>query len=295
MPRRILLVEDPGAVVADLRRDLEDGGWEVDAVVPGGTAASLAEGRHCAAIVPSSPSAREAVAALRASDPHLPIVLLLAGPGEGEEAAEGADAVLAAPVAAGALAGLCALASRLRERSERVAELEGRLAVRQRSAGELDFLKRLLLAEVKRSKRYGYPLSLALVAVDGWPGAAPRLPARARARLLAELLGAISATLRDIDVAVPFSDERLVVVMPHTKAEGGLRVARRLAAVVRDRKWTPRLTVSVGVATHGGDGTVSFGGLVKRAGEALERARAAGGDRAEAADPVKKRDRIWMG
>ena len=94
---------------------------------------------------------------------------------------------------------------------------------------------------------------------------------------------------------VPGSGERLVVVMPHTKAEGGLRVARRLAAVVRERKWTPRLTVSVGVATHGGDGTVSFGGLVKRAGEALERARAAGGDRAEAADPVKKRDRIWMG
>ena len=57
----------------------------------------------------------------------------------------------------------------------------------------------------------------------------------------------------------------------------------------------PRLTASVGVATHGGDGTVSFGGLVKRASDALGRARAAGGDRAEPADPPKKRERISIG
>jgi GGDEF domain-containing protein len=51
----------------------------------------------------------------------------------------------------------------------------------------------------------------------------------------------------------------------------------------------------VGVATHDGDGTVSFAGLVKRAGDALARARAQGGDRAEAADPPRKRDRISFG
>jgi hypothetical protein len=40
---------------------------------------------------------------------------------------------------------------------------------------------------------------------------------------------------------------------------------------------------------------VSFGGLVKRAGEALARAVEKGGDRAEPADPPKKRDRISIG
>jgi len=34
---------------------------------------------------------------------------------------------------------------------------------------------------------------------------------------------------------------------------------------------------------------------VRRASEALTRARAAGGDRAESADPPKKRDRISIG
>ena len=75
----------------------------------------------------------------------------------------------------------------------------------------------------------------------------------------------VSGALRDIDIAVPFSEERLVVLMPHTKDDGALRVARRLCALVRDRPGAPKITASVGVATHGGDGTVSFGALVKRA------------------------------
>jgi GGDEF domain-containing protein len=83
--------------------------------------------------------------------------------------------------------------------------------------------------------------------------------------------------------------------MPHTKGDGALRVARRLCARVREAGAAPRVTVSVGVAAHAGDGTVSFAGLVKRAGEALERARAHGGDRAEPADPPKRRDRISIG
>jgi GGDEF domain-containing protein len=72
-------------------------------------------------------------------------------------------------------------------------------------------------------------------------------------------------------------------------------VARRLCALVRDRPGLPQLTASVGVATHPGDGTVSFATLVKRASDALRRGRVAGGDRVEVADPPKKRERISIG
>jgi diguanylate cyclase (GGDEF)-like protein len=153
----------------------------------------------------------------------------------------------------------------------------------------------MLLVEVKRSRRYGHPLSLALVALDRREERAAKLSARARTARLAELLGVVTRAVRDIDVAVPFADERIVVVMPHTGAEGGLRVARRLCAAIRDHAGAPRVTASVGVASHGGDGTVSFGALVRRAGAALDRARADGGDRAEAAEPPRKRDRISIG
>jgi len=269
----------------------------VDAAAPAEAVARTAPGRHCAALVRGTPEADGIVAALRKADPHLPVVLLLMDRREAPPGAKaaGADAVLVAPLTASAVGSVCDLAAKLRERSERVAELEVRLARRGNGRQDFEFLKRLLLAEVKRSKRYGYPLSLALVALDGWPESAAGLSARARTALLASILGTISGTLRDIDIAVPFSGERFVVVMPHTRADGGLRVARRLAAVVRDREGPPKLTASVGVATHGGDGTVSFGGLVQRAGQALARARAAGGDRAEPADPVKRRDRISIG
>jgi diguanylate cyclase (GGDEF)-like protein len=294
MPCRILLADDSDAVVAALRKDLEPR-REVEDVAPAAAAEKARAARFDAAILRGS-AGPEVLAALRAADPLLPVVVLYL---DRKEAAahpvSGADAVLVGPLTASAVVTACTLAEELRARAERIAELEERIARAPRSASELDFLKRLLLAEVKRSRRYGHPIALALVAVDGWERLAPKLGAAVRTALLAEVLALLSGTLRDIDVAVPFSGERLLVLMPHTKGDGALRVARRLCALVRDRPGSPPLTASAGVAAHGGDGTVSFAALVRRASEALARARAAGGDRAEAADPPKKRDRISIG
>ncbi len=295
MVRRILLADDSEAVVEALRRDLEERVREVVVVSPSEAAARAASTRFGAALVRGTAGVK-ILAALRAADPLLPVVVLFLDRKEAalHPGAKG-DAVLVGPLTASSVTAACALAEELRARGEKVAELEARLA-RARGAGrDLEFLKRLLFVEVKRSRRYGHPLSLALVSVDGWAALAPELGARGRTALLAELLGVVSGALRDIDVAVPFSEERLVVMMPHTRDDGALRVARRLCALVRDRTGTPRVTASAGVASHGGEGTISFGGLVKRAADALARAQAAGGDRAEPADPAKKRDRISIG
>jgi diguanylate cyclase (GGDEF)-like protein len=100
--------------------------------------------------------------------------------------------------------------------------------------------------------------------------------------------------VRDIDLAVPFGEDRLVVLMPHTAPGNALRVAKRLVARIREREVAVRITASAGVAGHDGGGTVSFGTLVKRAAEGLNKARVAGGDRAESIDPTK-RDRVVMG
>ena len=297
MPRRILLADDPGPVATAVRRDLEERACEVEAVPPREAVERAAAARFDAALVRGGRHSAGVVAALRAADPLLPVIVLFLDRKEARArapAAESADGVLVGPLTASAVGTVCVFAGKVRDAAERAEGAEAALARREPGGRDLAFLKRLLFVEVKRSKRYGYPLSLALLEVDGWQGG-PGLPGPARAALLAELLGIVTASLRDIDLAVPLSGERLVVLMPHTRAEGALRVARRLCAKVRERAATPPLTASVGVATHAGDGTVSFGGLVKRAGEALERARAAGGDRAEPADPVKKRDRISIG
>lgn len=295
MSRRILVADDSEAVVVAVRRDLEEKGREVTAVSPSAAAATAGRSRFEVAVVRGTAGA-EVIAALHAADPLLPVIALFL---DRKEAAlhpgVKGDGVLVGPLTASAVATACGLAEELRVRGERIAELEARLARPARAARDLEFLKRLLLVEVKRSRRYGYPISLALVAVDGWGGLVAGLGVRERTALLAELLGVVSGTLRDIDLAVPFAQERLLVLMPHTRDDGAMRVARRLCALVRDREGSPRLTVSAGVASHGGEGTVSFGGLVKRAADALARAQAAGGDRAEPAEPPKRRDRISIG
>jgi diguanylate cyclase (GGDEF)-like protein len=297
MSRRILVAEESKTILSAVRGALEGAGFTVDAVSPALAAAGLEPGRYAAAIVRSNAVAEETVKALRAADPHLPVVALFL---DGEEAAEypgafGADGVLVGPLTAPGVTGICRMAARLREASHRIAELEVLAAQRARTGRDLEFLKKLLLVEVKRSKRYGYPVSLALLSVDGWAETAPRLGARARTEALAEVLSLVSASVRDIDIAVPFAEERIVVLMPHTRAEGGIQVARRLCARIREHPGRVKVTASVGVAAHDGDRTISFGGLVKRAAEALTRARLAGGDRAEPADPPRRRDRISMG
>jgi diguanylate cyclase (GGDEF)-like protein len=297
--RRILLADDPGPVVDAVARDLEERGCAVDAVSPHEAAERAMSRRYDAALVRGTRKAVGVVPAMRAADPFLPVLVLFLDRKEARArgaVAEGADGVLVGPLTASSVGTLAAFASKLRDSAEKIAEVEAALAARrQPGAHDLAFLKRLLLVEVRRSRRYAYPLSLALLEVDGWRNLSAQLPAAARTALLADVLRLVTASLRDIDLAVPLTAERLVVLLPHTRAEGGLRVAKRLCAKLRERGGSPALTASVGVASHGGDGTVSFGSLVKRAGEALARARGAGGDRAEAADPVKKRDRISIG
>lgn len=296
MPRRILLADDPGPVADAVKRDLTERGCEVTALPPPEAVAKAASARYDAALVHGTRRAAGAVAALRAADPLLPVIVLFLDRKEARAraaAAEDAHGVLVGPLTASSVGTVCELAAKIRDASERAAELEAALAARREPGGQdLAFLKKLLFVEVRRSRRYGYPLSLALVEVDGWQAIAAKTPPAERTALLAELLRLVTGSVRDIDLAVPLAGEKLVVLLPHTRAEGGLRAARRLCAKIRERG---TLTASVGVATHAGDGTVSFGALVKRAGEALARARAAGGDRAEAADPVKKRDRISIG
>jgi diguanylate cyclase (GGDEF)-like protein len=297
MAGRILVVVESKPVVQALRRDLEPAGFAMDVAAPADAALRLDPARHLAAVVRAGPGADAVGASLKAADPHLSVLALFFDEEEAQAfpGALGADGVLVGPLTAPQVAGTTALAARLTAAQRRLHTAERARPLTPSGEHDLGFLKRLLFTEVKRSKRYGIPLSLALVSVDGWEALASQLGPRARATLLAELTGLVSGAVRDIDIAVPFSEERLVVLMPHTPSAGGLQVARRVCSRVRERATAIPVTVSVGVASHEGQGTVSFGSLVKRAAEAMAGARAAGGDRAVGAEPPRRRDRISIG
>jgi len=158
---------------------------------------------------------------------------------------------------------------------------------------DFEFLKRLMLMEVKRSRRYRYPIAVLLVDIDRFAEKAAALPPAARKLALAEALGLLVSGVRDIDVAVPFADSRFVVFLPHTPRSGALVVGQRLRELIKSLKAFEGASASVGVAVSeppagrgpvtGTLAQVSFGGLLKDAGEALRRAQAAGGDWVEAA------------
>ncbi|WIG98799.1 diguanylate cyclase [Myxococcus sp. SDU36] len=161
------------------------------------------------------------------------------------------------------------------------------------SSPDFEFLKRLMLMEVKRSRRYRYPIAVLLVDIDKFAEKAAPLAPAARKLALAEALGLLVSGVRDIDVAVPLSDSRFVVFLPHTPRSGALVVGQRLRELIKSLTAFEGASASVGVAVSepppgrgpvaGALAQVSFGSLLKEAGEALRRAQAAGGDWVEAA------------
>ncbi len=279
MAHRILLLDGSPPLVAAFRRFLKGTDLDLVAVQP---AAGL-EGidlAHVAVAVarPSSPEGRRAAEAVRVSDPSLPLVLVL----DEEDDPAGrvpADGALVAPLTRTAVLGLLRALARLRTEIETSRKLARQLAAHPVALPEYEFFKKLLLVEVKRSRRYHYPVSLALLAVDGWAERAARIDEALRSAFLGEVLALVASGVRDIDLPLLYDAERILVFMPHTDALGARTAADRL--VKRARAHPGGLTVSVGVASFDGDGTMSFAALVRGAADALAAAQAHGGDRAE--------------
>lgn len=166
------------------------------------------------------------------------------------------------------------------------------------------FFKKYMLLEVKRSKRYQYPVAVLLVMLDKLRDAlGESAPEFQRAAIRSEALESLSVLLRDIDVAMPFADDKYLLFLPHTPLKGCTVVAGRVVERLSKLDSFQNGTVSVGVASFdpvvNPKDQVSFGGLVRQATEALKKAQEAGGNRFHAPalpePPKKKKDRISMG
>ncbi len=122
-----------------------------------------------------------------------------------------------------------------------------------------------------------------------------------RAAIRSEALEALSVLLRDIDVAMPFGEDKYLIFLPHTPLKGTTIVAGRVVERLSKLDSFPRGTVSVGVASFDplakSKDQVSFGGLVREAGEALKKAQAQGGNCFVAPElpAAPRRSRISLG
>ncbi|MFZ5441752.1 MAG: diguanylate cyclase [Myxococcota bacterium] len=214
---------------------------------------------------------------------HAPDAVLFAGQSKGFKAAW-ADAVLPLPVSPNDLK------VRLAER-EKSTLIPTSLAPRP-GEGILDpttsfytfgHFKEVLFVEVKRARRYGFPLALAIVAFDPIEGGVtPEL----QGQLMSGLSFSIRRSLRDTDYPVQHSPERVLLLMPHTDLAGSLIVARRICervarATLQAGERVLHPTISVGVAAGEPGREYGFSDLVRQAQEGLTAAMARGGNRVE--------------
>ncbi|MBI5546604.1 MAG: diguanylate cyclase [Deltaproteobacteria bacterium] len=223
--------------------------------------------------------------------------VLLAYPNDRSQADQlaedaGADGWLYLPYNIGALVSCIKWAVRLRDATEQMNQMrnhmdEAALAPSPRGTPqarkvEVEFFKRTLLMEVRRSKRYRYPLAVLCVGVDRFASRLGRLPVHVRTSAMSKLLKVIHGTVRDIDLAVQDGDERFLVCLPQTDQDGARYVGHRLRELLPSNCDDAKITVSIGLAAYDGSGAnVSFKGLFQHATGCLERAQKLGGDRLE--------------
>lgn len=106
-------------------------------------------------------------------------------------------------------------------------------------------------AELARSRRYGYPLSLAYLDVDDFKRVNDRLGHAAGDELLATVGGQLARSLRQTDLVARLGGDEFVMLLPHADEAAARQAIDKVQAALTDamavHEWP--VTFSVGVMT----------------------------------------------
>ncbi len=147
------------------------------------------------------------------------------------------------------------------------------------------YFRRVLTAEMERSRVYGVPLSVLLIDVDDFKEINDTFGHLMGDVVLSELCGTIREILRSPDGISRFGGDEFAVLLPHTDASGAASVADRILNRVRDLSITDdenrsiRCTVSIGVTQVAAISDTTFNDVVRRADAALYEAKRQGKNR----------------
>jgi diguanylate cyclase (GGDEF)-like protein len=151
----------------------------------------------------------------------------------------------------------------------------------------------ILEGEIERARRFQTPLALVMLDLDNFKLVNDRYGHQQGDEVLAMVADVLRDFSRDIDAPARYGGEELAVVLPQTDAEGAAQLAERIREAV-DRLEVPRvngegtlrLQASFGVAALP-ESAVDRAGLIAAADAALYRAKRAGRNRVERAEPVR--------
>ncbi|NBD19840.1 diguanylate cyclase [Aquabacterium fontiphilum] len=148
-------------------------------------------------------------------------------------------------------------------------------------------IEALMDKEAQRLHRFGDPFALLLIDVDHFKRINDRLGHAAGDMVLSAVAAVLQSQAREVDHVARFGGEEFCVLLPRTDVEGALQAAERfreavLHTVVPWAEENISVTVSVGLAsTH--DPGEALHGILRRADEALYRAKGEGRNRVVAA------------
>jgi diguanylate cyclase len=144
---------------------------------------------------------------------------------------------------------------------------------------------RRLEDEVARVQRYGYPLSLALIDLDGFKAVNDAYGHPAGDEVLRTFATSILSMFRHHDMVSRYGGEEFAVLLPNTDVEGAMRALRKVQRRAAETTFKfngssmPMPTFSAGLALYKPGETP--GNLIERADTALYRAKRLGRNRIE--------------
>ncbi|WP_052748965.1 GGDEF domain-containing protein [Arsukibacterium ikkense] len=142
-------------------------------------------------------------------------------------------------------------------------------------------LDAILSQEISRSIRHQSPFSVVLADLDFFKAVNDNFGHMAGDQALMSFAGILLQHCRELDVPGRWGGEEFLIVCPHTDIIGAKQLAERIRAAVADYDFAhgKQLTVSLGVASFIRDDDAST--ILKRADDALYRAKGKGRNRVE--------------
>lgn len=133
--------------------------------------------------------------------------------------------------------------------------------------------------ELRRSSRYGNPLSVAMFDLDNFKAINDTHGHSVGDKILEEVTATVNQTLRETDVQIRLGGEEFLVIMPEVNAEHAKLAMERVRRVVGQTPFTQQaltVTLSAGVASYVEASTTR---LLDHADKAMYQAKQSGRDR----------------
>ncbi len=299
MRKTVLIVDDDEYILETAKDILEEKGFEVHLAKNGASALEKArEVKPVVALLDIKLPDIEGIELLRKlkeMDPGL-YVIILTGYASLENAIgalkEGAFDYLQKPIEWEKLLSAIERAfekKKEEERREEVVNYYRDLSIRDSLTGLYNnaHFKELLEVEVKRSERYGHPLSLLMIDIDDFKKWQDKRGHLSGDRALKEIGNLIRSIVRGVDIVARYGGEEFAILMAETPKEMARLAAERVRKAIESLNLVDGrdpLTVSIGVAEFPRDAREPEE-LIEKADMALYKAKREG----------KNRVHVWDG